>query len=80
MMVLYEYYGNTIMAEPINNRTTVENFRAFQAMEHKYIASGLKPRLMRLDNEASRLLNNYLYEPYISFQLVPACSHHHNTV
>jgi hypothetical protein len=45
-------------------------------MEQKLIARGLKPRHMRLDNEASQLLKDYLFEKNISFQLVPPYCHH----
>jgi hypothetical protein len=65
MMVLYEYDGNDI-----KNRNTAEILRAFQAMEQKLDARGLTLRLARLDNEASQLLNNYLYEQDIIFRLV----------
>jgi hypothetical protein len=68
-MVLYEYDGNAIMPEPINNRTSIELLRALQVMEQKWITRGLTPRLMRLDNEASQFLKNYLYEQDISVQL-----------
>jgi hypothetical protein len=33
IMVLYEYDGNSILAEPIKKRRAVELFRAFQVME-----------------------------------------------
>jgi hypothetical protein len=78
IMVLYEYNGNAIMAEPIKNRMAVELLRAFKVKEQKLIARGLKPRLVRLDNEASQLTKDYLYEKNISFQLVPP--HHTVTV
>jgi hypothetical protein len=32
-MVLYEYDGNAILAEPIKNRKSPELLRAFQVME-----------------------------------------------
>jgi hypothetical protein len=51
-MVLYEYDGNAILAEPIKNRTSPELMRAFQVMEKKLTARGLQPKLTRLDNEA----------------------------
>jgi hypothetical protein len=38
IMVLCEYDGNTIMTEPITNRTTVELLRGFQVMEQTLIA------------------------------------------
>jgi hypothetical protein len=58
IMVLYEYDGNAILAEPIKNKTAAELLRAFQVMEQKTTSRGLKPRLMKLDNKASQLLKN----------------------
>jgi hypothetical protein len=43
------------------------------------MARGLKPKLMKLDNEASKLLKNYLYQQDIAFQLVPPYSHTRNS-
>jgi hypothetical protein len=47
-------------------------------MEQKLIARGLKPKLMTLDNEASKLIKNYLHDQNISFQFVPPYCHHRN--
>jgi hypothetical protein len=55
-----------------------ENSKSWN-MEQTFIAQGLTPRLMRLDNEASQLLKDYLYEKNISsFHLVPSNSHCRN--
>jgi hypothetical protein len=35
IMVLYEYDGNAILAEPIKNRTAAELLRAFHVMDRK---------------------------------------------
>jgi hypothetical protein len=70
IMVLYEYDGNAILAEPIKNRTSAELLRSFQVMETKLTARGLQPKLMRLDNEASQLLKSYLHDKNITFQVV----------
>jgi hypothetical protein len=77
-MVLYEYDDNAILAEPIKNRTSPELLRAFQVMETKLTARGIQPKLTRLDNEASQLLNSYLHDKNITFQLVPPYSHRIN--
>jgi hypothetical protein len=79
IMVLYEYDGNYILAEPIKNITAPELLRAFQVMETKLTARGLRPKLMKLDNEASQLLKSYFHDTNISFQLVPPYSHRRNT-
>jgi hypothetical protein len=66
------------LAQPIKDRTAPELLRAFQVVEQEVVASGLKPKLMRLDNEASKLLKTYLHQQNITFQLVPPYSHRQN--
>jgi hypothetical protein len=44
-------------------------------MEQELVARGLKPKLMKLDNEASKLLKMYLHQQNITFQLVPPYIH-----
>jgi hypothetical protein len=78
IMVLYDYDGNAILAEPIKNITAAELLRDFQVMEKKLTARRLQPKFMRLDNESSQLLNTYLHEHNISFQLVPPYIHRRN--
>jgi hypothetical protein len=56
IMILYDYDSNAILAQPIKDRTAPELLKAFQIMEHILVARGLKPKLMKLDNEASKLL------------------------
>jgi hypothetical protein len=43
------------------------------------MARGLKPKLMKLDNEASKMSKDYLYQQDITFQLVPPYSHRRNS-
>jgi hypothetical protein len=43
------------------------------------VARGLKPKLMKLDNEASKFLKTYLHQQDITFQLVPPYSHRQNS-
>jgi hypothetical protein len=78
IMILYDYDSNAILAQPIKDRTAHELLRAFQVMEQEVIARGLKPKLMKLDNEASKLLKMYLHQQNITFQLVPPYSHRRN--
>jgi hypothetical protein len=78
IMVLYDYDSNAILAKTIKNRTAPELLKAFQFMEQELAARGLKPKLMKLDNEASKLLKDYLYQQDIAFQLVPPYSHRRN--
>jgi hypothetical protein len=78
-MVLYDYDSNEILAQSITDRTAPDLLKAFQFMEQEQLARGLKPKLMKLDNEASKLLKNYLYQQDITFQLFPPYSHRCNS-
>jgi hypothetical protein len=78
IMILYYYYSNAILAQPIKDRTAPELLREFQVMEQELVACGLKPKLMKLDNEVSKLLKTYLRQQNITFQLVPLYSHRRN--
>jgi hypothetical protein len=71
IMILYDYDSNAILAQPIKYRTAPELLQAFQVMEQELVARGLKPKLMKLDNEASKLLKMYLHQQNITFQLIP---------
>ena len=42
------------------------------------VKAGRKPKLHRLDNEASEALKNNMHEKQISFQLVPPGIHRRN--
>jgi hypothetical protein len=48
-------------------------------MEKELVNRGLTPKLMKLDNEASKLLKDYLYQQDITFQLVPPYIHRRNS-
>jgi hypothetical protein len=79
IIILYDYDSNEILAQPIKDRTAPELLKAFQVMEQALVARGLKPKLMKLDNEASKLLKTYLHQQDITFQLVPPYSHRRNS-
>jgi hypothetical protein len=79
IMILYDYDSNAILAQPIKDRTAPKLLKAFQVMEQELVARGLKPKLMKLDNEASNLLKTYLHQQDITFQLVPPYSHIRNS-
>jgi hypothetical protein len=79
IMKLFDYESNAILAQPIKDRTAPELLKAFQVVEQELVGRGLKPKLMKLDNEASKLLKTYLHHQYITFQLVPPYSHRRNS-
>jgi hypothetical protein len=79
IMILYDYDRNAILAQPIKDRTASVFLRAFQVMEQALVSRGLTSKLMKLDNEASKLLKTYLHQQDITFQLVPPYSHKLNS-
>jgi hypothetical protein len=79
IMVLYDYDNDAILAKPVKDRTALELLKAFQLMEQELVDRGLKPKLIKLDNNASKLLKDYLYQQDITFQLVPPYSHRRNS-
>jgi hypothetical protein len=79
IMILYDYDSNAILAKPIKDHTAPELLKAFQVMEQELVARGLTPKLMKLDNEASKFLKDYLHQQDITFQLVPPYSHRRNS-
>jgi hypothetical protein len=66
------------LAQPIKDRTAPELLRAFQVMEQELVARGLNTKIMKLENEVSKLLKTYLHQQNITFQLVPPYSHRRN--
>jgi hypothetical protein len=78
-MILYDYDSNAILAQPIKDRTAPALLRAFQVMEQELVARGQKTKLMKLENEASKLLKTYLHQQNITFQLVPPYIHRRNS-
>jgi hypothetical protein len=79
IMILYDYDSNAILAQPIKDCTALELLKAFQFMEQELVARGLQLKLMKLDNEASKLLKDYLHQQDITFKLVPPYSHRRNS-
>jgi hypothetical protein len=79
VLVVYDYDSNAILAEPMRNRTDAEMLRAYGVILNRLIARGLKPKLQRLDNEASTALKSYLQDEMdIKYQLVPPHVHRRN--
>ena len=67
MMTVYDYDSNTILAEPMQRRTGAELTRAYGIIHKKLTDRGFKPRLQRLDNEASEQLKQFMSEEDIDF-------------
>lgn len=75
LMIVYDYDSNSILAEPMKSRTGPEMLRAYKTIHALLTSRGLKPRLQKLDNEASQSLKNYIQSQDIDLQQTPAGSH-----
>jgi hypothetical protein len=79
LFVLYHYDSNCILCEPIKNRTKTSILNSFQRLHTQLVRAGVRPRLQRLDNECSDiLLQEYMIQQNIDYQLVPPHVHRRN--
>ena len=78
LLVAYDYNSNAILTEPLLNRTAKEILRAYTSIHTLLVEQGLRPRLQRLDNEASSILKKFMTQEDIDFQLVPPGMHRRN--
>jgi hypothetical protein len=78
VFILYEYDGNSIHAEAIKNRTAPELKRAYAKIVTLLKSRGLTPKMQILDNEASKLLQEYIKSQGVEFQLAPPHVHRRN--
>jgi hypothetical protein len=78
ILVLFDYDGNSIQAEPMKNRSDAEANRAYSRIYDELTAKGLKPKFQTMDNEASTALKHFLHSKDIKFQLVPPHVHRQN--
>ena len=78
VLVVYDLDSSVILAEPMKNRTKGEILRCYKAI-HKVLAkNGFKPKLQVMDNEASRVLCDYIAKNDIELQLAPPYMHRQN--
>eukprot|EP00978_Attheya_sp_CCMP212_P022995 scaffold69577_cov29-Attheya_sp.AAC.1 len=78
MLVLYDYDSNYIHVEPMPSRSKESILSAYKKALAILIRAGLRPKLQRLDNEASAILQEYMTKQEIDFQLVPPHIHRRN--
>ena len=78
VMVLYDYDSNAILIKGIASRGQSELLRAYTKLHQRLVVAGLKPRMQRLDNEASAVFKKFLAAQHIDYQLTPASMHRRN--
>ena len=77
-MILYKYYCNAILVEPMKLRTTSEISRAYKFLHTRLSARGLKQKFKRLDNEALEKLQQFTTLSDVDFQQVLPHVHRSN--
>lgn len=78
IFVLYDFDSNCIFAEPLKNRAAATIKQAYKKVVDILRIRGLSPKLAKLDNEASRVLKDFLIAEDIAYQLTPAYIHRTN--
>ena len=73
ILVIYDEDSNCIFAEPMKSGTGAQHLKAYSLIHALLTKRGLKPKLQKLDNEASLLLKTFL-----EYQLVPPHVHQRN--
>ena len=78
IMVLYAYDPNAILVAPLKNRTGGELLRVYKQLHERLTLRGFRPKLQRLDNEASNQMKKTMKLLDVNFQLVPPHNHRRN--
>ena len=77
-MVVHAFDPNAMSAEPMKNRLAETIVATFEKILNRLVKAGFKPKLQRPNNEASAVLQEFLHDDEIDFQLTPACMHRRN--
>ena len=78
-MVMVEIDSNSILVEPIKNRTDAELTRAYCAMILRLNHAGIIPQKHILDNEVSNAMKTIIHNEYkMKLELVPPGFHSRN--
>ncbi len=80
IMVLAEVDSNTILVEPMKNRTAGKMVWAYQVLIDRLNFAGIFPKLHILDNKCSADMKKTIKSNKMDFQLVPPRDHRCNLV
>ena len=78
MIVIYENDPNAILVKTLPDRPKESIVHAYQKIIQHLTKRGFKPRLKRLDNESSKLLQDEMDNHQIQWKLVPPGNHRSN--
>jgi hypothetical protein len=78
MLVVYEYDSNFIHVEAVTSKSGPDILAAYKIAHALLTSCGLRPRIQRLDNEASNALQQFMHSAEVDFQLAPPHVHRRN--
>ena len=79
MLVVYDYDSNFIHVKAMTSKSGPDILAAYKRAHALVLTSrGLRPRLQRLDNEASKALQQFMHSAGVDFQLAPPHVHRQN--
>jgi hypothetical protein len=78
MLVVYDYDSNFIHVEAMTSKSGPDILAAYKRAHALLTSRGLRPRLQRLDNEASKALQQFMHSEEVDFQLAPPHVHRRN--
>ena len=78
IMIGYHYDANTILAQPMRDRSAASMTAVWKHLHDKYKRAAVAPNIYILDNEFSNELRQAMMKEDIDFQLVPPHSHRNN--
>jgi hypothetical protein len=78
VLILYEYDGKAILAEPMKSRSDSEAVRAYTVLYEQLTDAGMHPKFQMMDNEASSAEKEFLRKKAIQYQMVPNHIHCRN--
>ena len=78
IFILYDYDSNAILAQPMPTRSAPSILKAYKILHAKLVAAGRRPRIQRIDNECSTMLQEYMTSENIAYQMVPPGMHRRN--
>ena len=78
LMIILDYDSNAIISQPLPSRSQQHLLQAFSKIHEKLKNAGRNPTFVRLDNEAPKVLTQYMKKEKMQFQLVPPHNHRRN--
>ena len=78
MFVLYHNDSNSLLTEPMKNRTGTKNFRSYAKLSNYLIDVGIRPKFQILNNGASQAFQREICTRHFNLQMVTPHMHRQN--